>query len=289
MVSSLVWKARYGLVYSIHDLAGKGIAENIVKLVDGIEPVECTSSPCSEAFFINSLDSYLVGFSEDVIYFDFLDKFFEVESYIFLSRHKAEAGRKSLTVHHTGNPLPQASHGGRPLELSISNSHMSKKLFSTLYKIAEETGLSKEFDVTLEATHHGPTSLSTPLTFIEIGSTPSEWKDPRARRVIAGTVIKALTEPVEPDYCTPVSGYGGGHYPIKHTRIQLMEEYCYGHILAKYVLLDEVNPKVIHQSILKNYPRPVELAIIEKKSLRSQVRKDLISLLESHGIEFKYV
>ena len=286
----MVWKAQYGLVYSIYDLAGKGIADNLITLLkNDIEPIECHSKPCSEAYFIHSLDAYLVGFAEDVIHFEFLDEFFKVKSYVFLSRHKAEAGRKSLTVHHTGNPMPQASHGGNPLELSISNSHLSKKLLTTLFKKAEENNLLGEYEVTLEATHHGPTSLSTPLTFIEIGSTPTEWEDPRARRVIAETVIHTLEEEVVLDYCIPVTGYGGGHYPIKHTKIHLHERYCYGHILAKYALSNSVNPDVIRQSVIKNHPRPVELAIIEKKSLKSQVRKDLISHLEVFGVEYRFV
>ncbi|MCE4615290.1 MAG: D-aminoacyl-tRNA deacylase [Desulfurococcales archaeon] len=285
----MVWKARYGLVYSILDLAGKGIASSLSKLLGDVESVECQSDPCSEAYFIPSINSYLVGFSQDVIYFDFLDKFFDVESYVFLSRHKAETGRKSLTVHHTGNPLPQASHGGNPLELSISSSHMAKKLLSILFRKTREAGLSDEYEVTLEATHHGPTSLSTPLTFIEIGSTDDEWRDPRARRVIAETVIQALQDIIKPDYCVPVAGYGGGHYPIKHTRIHLQEHYCYGHILAKYAFSNGVNPDVIRQSILKNHPRPVELAIIEKKSLKSQIRKDLVSIFEELDIKYKYV
>ncbi|MCE4606685.1 MAG: D-aminoacyl-tRNA deacylase [Desulfurococcales archaeon] len=286
----MVWKARYGLVYSVHDLAGKGIADSLTTLLSNdVEPVECYSELCSESYFIPSLDSYLVGFDEDVIYFDFLDKSFNVESYVFLSRHEAEAGRKSLTVHHTGNPMPQASHGGNPLELSVSNSHVSKKLLTTIFEKARENDLLGEYEVTLEATHHGPTNLSTPLTFIEIGSTPIEWKDPRARRVIAETVIRALEEEVKLDYCIPVAGYGGGHYPIKHTKIHLQEQYCYGHILAKYALTNGVNPDVIRQSVIKNYPKPVELAIIEKKSLKSQIRKDLVSILEGFGVEYKFV
>ncbi len=283
------WSSRFGLVFSEADEAGVGVAREIIRLTRPIERVECKGDRCVEAYFLPDLDAYLVGFNVDIIYFDFLDEFFDVESYIFLSRHKAEAGRKSLTVHHTGNPLNQAGHGGKPLELSISNSHLSKKLFKTLWRKAGEAGLTGEYDVTLEATHHGPTNLSKPLTFIEIGSTPIEWRDQRARRVIAETVIESIQDPPGGDYCVPVAGYGGGHYPVKHTKIHLEKEYCYGHILAKYAFTDGVKAEVILQTLEKNYPRPVELGIIEKKSLRSQLRKDLIRILEDSGVDYMFI
>jgi D-aminoacyl-tRNA deacylase len=283
------WSARFGLVFSEIDEAGTGIAREIMRLAGSIEKVECRGDKCVEAYFLPELNAFLTGFDIDIVYFDFLDELFDVESYVFLSRHKAEAGRKSLTVHHTGNPLSQATHGGKPLELSISNSHLSKKLFKTLWKEAEVAGLIGEFDVTLEATHHGPTNLARPLTFIEIGSTPIEWRDQRARKVIAKTVVEAIKDPPGRDYCIPVAGYGGGHYPVKHTKIHLEKEYCYGHILAKYAFSEGVKTEVILQTLRKNYPGPVELGIIEKKSLRSQYRKDLIKILEENGIEYMYV
>ena len=46
--------------------------------------------------------------------------------------------------------------------------------FRRLDRIANESGLIEEFEVTLETTHHGPL-LDTPTLFIEIGSTEEHW------------------------------------------------------------------------------------------------------------------
>ena len=282
-------KARYGLVYSTGDMAGTGIASFIKRLVDGLEEAECRDARCVEAYYIPELDSVLAGFEEDIIYLEFLDELLDVDAYIFLSRHKSEAGRRSLTVHHTGNPTSRADHGGSPYTLSISYSHMSKTLLKLVNKKAASRSLLGEYDVTLEATHHGPTGLSKPLVFIEIGSSEAEWRDDRARLVLAESVVEALSNQPAEDYCVPTVGFGGGHYPIKHTKLHLESEYCYGHIFAKYYFTEDIPVSVYKQAFTKNYPVKPEIGIIEKKSLKSGIRKTLIEYLNEIGVEYRYI
>lgn len=257
--------ARIAIVYSVGDPAGSGSAMKLLELTDW-SSVRCRRS--RTCWYSSELDAYLAGFEEDVLYFDFLDDVLDVGAYIVLSRHMAKSGKSSLTVHTTGNPGP-AEYGGRPRELAWSNPRLEKALLMTYKKMAEENGLVERYWIGLEATHHGPTSLSRPITFIEIGSTPIEWTDERAHWTMASTVLGVLSSSL-PE-CTPVAGFGGTHYPERHTKLMLETDRCYGHILAKYALSD-VDPDVIGQAMDRNRDG-IRAVIVERKASRKEVRE----------------
>ncbi len=88
---------------------------------------------------------------------------------------------------------------------------------------------------------------------------------------MAETVLEALKS--EPPMCKPAAGFGGTHYPEKFTRIHLEGEYCLGHIIPKYAFQQGVEASVIVQAVEKTYPHPAEVALIEKKSLKSSHKK----------------
>lgn len=269
-------KGKMALVYSKRDLAGTGIALHLKSILGFKEYLSLRNTT-----ILRFEDIFLAGFDDDVLYFDFLDEVFDTEAYIVLSRHKSSARIKSLTVHHTGNPGPRADAGGRPFELSIAYPPMAKKLLVLVKKYADEIKLSEEYDVTLEVTHHGPTSLRKPLVFIEIGSTPKEWVDERARKLIAQVVAEAITTPLPK--CVPATGFGGGHYARKHTKVMLETNYCIGHIFSKHSI-QETNPEVIMQAFKKSIP-PSKAVIIEKKGVRSRERKMIEDLASGIGLE----
>ncbi len=269
-------KGRIALVYSKKDLAGTGIALHLKDILGFKE-----YSSLHNTSILRLEDIFLAGFDEDVLYFDFLDEVFDVEAYIVLSRHRSSARIKSLTVHHTGNPGPRADAGGRPFELSIAYPPMAKKLLVLVKKHADETKLSEEYDVTLEVTHHGPTNPRKPLVFIEIGSSPEEWVDERARKLIAQVVAEAITTPLPK--CIPATGFGGGHYARKHTKVMLETNYCLGHIFSKHAI-QETKTEVIVQAFEKSLPSS-KAAIIEKKGVKSRERKMIEELASSRGLE----
>lgn len=268
--------ARYALVYSKSDPAGSGVAKWLLKLVPWRE------HGGSDVLYSNRLDAYLAGFDADVVSFDFLDERFDVEAYVILSRHSSETGKPSLTVHHPGNPSGEARAGGRPLELAWAHPPLAKALLLELKRLAESYGLYGRFEVTLEATHHGPTSLSKPVVFVEIGSSPSEWVDEDARRVLAEAVVATLTAKLSD--CKAVSGYGGGHYPVKHTRLQLGSDYCYAHILAKYAFSHGVPDRLVLLQSVEKSVKPVEALVIEKKGLKAVARRELERLASERGL-----
>jgi len=79
-------------------------------------------------------------------------------------------------------------------------------------KAQEEMNL--KYEVCYECTHHGP-SLDVPTMFVELGSSPRQWKDSEAAEAVArGAMAAASTENSYPT----VLGIGGPHYNMKFTR-----------------------------------------------------------------------
>ncbi len=239
------------LAYSVIDEAGKGIAKELLNMVSQYKEASIPRSV--NAYLINDLEVLLVGFKEDVIYFDFLDEVFsnyDVDYYIILSRHSAKSGIKSLTVHHTGNFSSSALAGGRPFELSVSNPPVTKELLVKLLKLRDEYGLN-EFEVTYEVTHHGPTGIKRPLTFIEIGSSPNEWVLSSAHKAVAHAVLSVISSNHR-YYCKPVVGIGGPHYAGIFTERALTTDECYGHIMPRYALKElKGQPNKLREMITK--------------------------------------
>ncbi len=273
------------LAYSIRDPAGKGVAEVLLDLVGG-EKAEC---PHATECYRLSNGVILGGFDADTPFMEMLSSTPDpgAEAVIVLSRHSSASGTKTLTVHHTGNPTT-TTFGGRPKELAIAFPQLSRALLAAYKTAAKDAGILGEYDLKLEATHHGPTTVNRPVVFIEIGSGPEEWRDPRARLAMAKAVLSVIASGPARD-CTPAVGYGGGHYPAKFTRMHLESEYCFGHILAKYVFREGLDPDVVRQSVMKNHPGLPKVAVVEKKSLKSLERKTLEGILGELGLEVVYV
>lgn len=95
-----------------------------------------------------------------------------VSEVIFLSKHTAVSNRPALTVHPIGVPHLREDEtppqGGRPGWAALPNPRIGPWL-RLMQKIAVDQGLVPEFEITLEATHHGPVT-NTPTMFVEIGS-----------------------------------------------------------------------------------------------------------------------
>ena len=275
------------LVFSEIDEAGKGIATYIR---DANRASEMKVPQSTEAYFLKDLNAYLLGFQADVVEFDFLDNIVpDVRFYIFLSRHSASSGIKSLTTHHTGNPTGNARFGGNPFELSISNPPLAWLFLKGLKERSESMGL-KDFRVTYEVTHHGPTNLTKPLTFIEIGSSLAEWKFARAHEVVGDVVIDSLKNLLlgrEVD-CIPSTGYGGPHYADRFTYRALSLNECYGHIISRYALKDLKNSgklleNVVRQSLLKSSVK-IRRAVILKK-VSAMIREKIEEVCRDLGVE----
>lgn len=231
----------------------------------------------------------VAGFNSDVIYLDFLDDVLpgNITSYIVASRHSSEAGVKSYTVHFTGNYGPEALMGGRPRELGISHPQLAWYLLSKLNEAVDMYGRRGEYEVSYEATHHGPTNLGKPLVFIEVGSTLNEWADPINHEVVGYTICELLRKYPELPECVSVIGIGGGHYPRKHTEIALSTNLCYGHILPKYALV-HLSQDVLDAMYSRTVKQPVKI-IVEKKGTKQEHRKLIENFADRYSMKVEYI
>ncbi len=252
------------LAYSTGDPAGSGIAEALLSMLSS-RPLRVAGA--AAAYELPELRAVLAAFEADVLYFEFLDETCEADFYLVLSRHSSEARVRSLTVHHPGNPLREARAGGRPLELPPSNPVLAKRL---LVGLARRAGRLEGFSVTYEATHHGPSSLRRPVTFVEIGSSAEEWRLEAAHAVVAEAVVEALTDSGG-GYEVAV-GVGGNHYAPLFTRRALEGDEAYGHIIANYALKSLDDPRlvaaVVREACLKSMA-PTQKIVAEDKLRRS--------------------
>lgn len=272
-----------GLVYSIKDLAGSGIAEVIREWV-GADKAEVAGA--RRAWLIPSLNAVMAEYEQDIIYVSGFEEAVEgVEYIVYLSRHSSAAGVPSLTTHHTGVPRKEALAGGRPLTLSIANPPVAYTLLMNLFRGAEEAGL-EGFEITYEVTHHGPTDVSVPLTFVEIGSKEEQWVRRDAQEVVASAVISLLKDGVRT--CTPSSGFGGPHYAGPFTQRSLKYGECFGHIIPRYAIKELIGDKealesVVRQALTRSSPRPRRAVVLKK--VQSSVKKLISEVAESLGVE----
>ena len=95
---------------------------------------------------------------------DWLEEKYDYDGFIFLSKHAAESGVLALTCHSTGN-FSEAKFGGNPRQVAVPLYNFQKAYLQELQKNQEKFS---EFQITIEATHHGPTALKKPCIFVSI-------------------------------------------------------------------------------------------------------------------------
>ena len=261
------------LLYSSKDPAGVNIAEKLRDLFDFEEVSENLWKHSKLPIFLTCTD-------KELIYLDgFNPPMKDVELLVFLSRHSSETGIPCLTVHVSGNPSSQALYGGRPKELAVAHpTFMSSAL---IYLDETRDSLSLNYQVSLEATHHGPSSISIPSFFIEIGSSIQQWKDFKAGEAIALSVMKTLEKPFDLPHSL---GFGGGHYPPKITRYVLERRGAVGHIFPKYILAEGFDREMVFQAVSKTvggYSR----VVLDWKGVPGSVRPAIVSFAEEQGLE----
>jgi D-aminoacyl-tRNA deacylase len=201
-----------------------------------------------------------------------------VSGAIFVSKHVSSSGRAALTVHATGNLTKEAKFGGNPEEVSHVDPSMIRRALQALKAGTLRAGV--QIDVTMEATHHGPTNLSMPVCFVEIGSGEKEWADPVLGEIAANGVISAI-EKIGETYPTAV-GFGGTHYSAKHTHICMEGDYAIGHLVSSHSFDGGVSERVIGDTFSKT-TGPCNTAIVDWKGLHSDDRRKLIASLEAAG------
>lgn len=266
------------VICSAPDLASQNIKTHLLSLIEWKKLELPENSGLSAAK--ESMDGKfrLIDIEEMHVFQDGLDRKLEnaglpASLIIFASKHKSKEEISSLTVHCTGNPSDDARLGGCPKSLAVSSPAAMKSILMEMKRLAEQKGL--KYDVTLEVTHHGPTELSVPSLYAEIGSTEIQWKDPEAGEVAAKAILSVSFEKV------PVAvGFGGGHYAMRQTGLLFDTDISFGHNFPKYKL-EFVDEALVKQAIEKS---KADFAYFDRKSMKSAERNKISEIIEKLGL-----
>lgn len=202
----------------------------------------------------------------------------ESDYLIFACRHSGASGKPSLTVHTTGNWGAATLVGGRPREVSYPQASAMKHAFLALHKL-----VPPNYEVAMEATHHGPTSILSPMFFIELGSGTEQWRDPVGAKAVADAIVMAVSAERESQYTRIAFGIGGGHYCPYFTKIERESEWAFAHILPDYAF-DDADEAILTQALEKS---GAELIVIDWKGLISSQRERAIKFAEGAGVEWQ--
>ncbi len=268
------------IVASKKDIASMNIAQQILSHYE--------FEKLSESFEENSvylkrfLDSEvrMLFINEDLINAHFITDFFTPQLLIFLSRHSSASGIPTLSVHTPGN-LGEARFGGIPRRVSISPASAMKIALIEMARMREKMEL--DYEVSYEATHHGP-SLDVPSMFVEVGSSPKQWRDERAAEAVAHT---AMTTASKESRYPAVLGIGGPHYNAKFTRIAFNRETAFGHMIPKYAI-SGVDLEIVEHCIERTVEN-VESVILDWKGIRGADKKKLTKILHGIGVPVERV
>lgn len=249
MMPQLGGSPTFVLVASSKNVASMTIASALIKK-HGFEStgISFGSSPLyqSGSVIIATMDS-------DIIHPPDLDAYFRPQAYIFLSTHRAESGIPSLTVHTTGNFTYKEVLGARPREVGAIDPDLQKNYFIALN---ERRSRLDGYATTIEATHHGPTSLRRPVLFVELGSSESQWRDEHAAEVIADALMASLASGKKWDRVA--LAFGGTHYPEKFNKALLEGDCALSAVVAKHYL-EWIDGEMFGQLIQRTskFPRQV--------------------------------
>ena len=189
---------------------------------------------------------------------------------IFASRHQAKDARPRLCGHFSGNP-GEAVLGGRSRELTVAAPGALKSFISNLADSPVEG-----FEVTVEATHHGPTDLMVPSFFAEIGSTELEWSNPEAGNAVARSILN-LADTSPPAFL----GFGGGHYVNRQNQLLFETKIAFGHLFSNYQAAD-LDLEIIEEAKTKSGAGG---AYLDRKYLRSADKRKIAGALDEIGLE----
>jgi D-aminoacyl-tRNA deacylase len=250
---------RIALVHSRLDPGGKNIRDNLDCLL---------SSPVNRPFPLKRHDLHFLETEGRLIEQDGLDRSVPADLIIFISRHASIEPVPVLTTHVTGN-IGAAELGGKPGSVAVA---------SPAWMHAVLCGLSRHappgYRVSYEVTHHGPSELSTPSFFVEIGSTAKEWTDRSAGAAAARAILEA-----EPGDTLAVLGIGGNHYARRETEISLRSRVAFGHIVHTRDI-GLVGEAMLHLLMEKG---GADAVYVDRKALKPGEVNRLSSLIQEEG------
>ncbi|TVP40282.1 D-aminoacyl-tRNA deacylase [Candidatus Nitrosocosmicus arcticus] len=229
----------------------------------------------------------LVVTDEELIHLKNIEKSeFQNSALIFLSKHASKSKIPALTSHFTGNFSIDNSLGGTPFEIGVACPSFQKGFMKNLYSM--KNSLPK-YDLTIEASHHGPTSSSKPILFIEIGSSEEEWSNKKTAKLVCDCLIQTIqnvSEKANVEESEIAIGLGGNHYPQKFNNLILTSNIAFASIASKHNLRF-ISNEMLEQMKGKSIEKVTSI-YIDKKGLGSE-KDRILSLLRTQELETKYV
>ena len=235
-----------------------------------------------------SFDSYSfkniklhLSHNSSLLHLDNLDEIYpDSAAFVFLSKHSSQSGKPTLTCHFTGNFSDTNPYGGIKRELGIAHPYIQKRY---IIDVTSKQSSVSEYDIIIEATHHGPTSLKKPSVFIEIGSTQKQWTDKKAASIVCQSVVNILTREKANAHCKSVGiAFGGTHYPTKLNKLLLESKFGLASIASKHNLT-AIDEFMIRQMISRSAEQ-VTHAIVDKKGLGKEKNR-ILELINKENLE----
>ncbi|MCL4333210.1 MAG: D-aminoacyl-tRNA deacylase [Candidatus Thermoplasmatota archaeon] len=220
----------------------------------------------------------VIPLDEHPIYHDFPEKVANAkagELIIVPSQHKSLKNIRSLTIHSAGN-FDTDDYGGRKFKMAPTDARFARGVLLNVNKYGRNLG----FEITYEATHHGPYS-ENPLLFVEIGSSEMEYGDRDIGYLMARSIYESYDEEA-----TVQCGIGGTHYSSKFTNLALKEGIAFGHIASKYRFAS-ITPDSLSEMFNKTIG--AEGFLIDGKSFDSLQKNSIKKMLESRSFSYRFV
>jgi D-aminoacyl-tRNA deacylase len=262
------------LIASLKDEAGMNMVNFLTSNKDF--QMTCSDPPVYESCKHRNVKLYITN--KDLLFLEDYNVSERPCSFVFLSRHRSASGIASLTCHSTGNFSQDTLYGGKPNELGMANPSMVKAYFNELYRNRKSV---PDYQITLEATHHGPTSLNGSIIFVEIGSGPEQWKDSTAARVVCNSILEVSSVYVRGSNRVAVA-LGGTHYPEKLNKILRETDFSVAYIATKNNL-QFIDDRMIQQMIVRSTEK-ITHVLLDWKGL-GQYKECILDIIEKTDLE----
>ena len=225
---------------------------------------------------------YLVD--DEIIYTENLnlEKMNQYDFIIFASKHQSEKGNKTISIHAPGN-WRKAELGGEEGRVCKTSALFQKQIFEKLKSNMDKFHI-KNYELTLECTHHGPL-IKKPCLCVEIGATEKEWKDRKTGFIVAKSIAEMISEFKENPYNEIAIGIGGPHYCPNFNKIQLNSNIAISHVIPQYAL--PLTQEMVQEAIAGT-DEDIDLILLDWKGLgNAEQRQQITDVLDKFYIQKK--
>ena len=282
------------LISSKKDIASLNIRNNLLSHFDFDKTSKKFHNNETFCLLNGNLNLTLFTIDEKLIHAENIDN--DIESYlgkktdlsIFLSKHISKDNKPAFTCHSIGN-WGKADYGGADRRLCTASPIFIKLFFAELNKIFLPYRDEKNFETTMEATHHGP-YVNCPAVFVEIGSTENEWNDNLSGELVAKSVMNSINNfannktNLDKTNFRVAFGIGGTHYCNNFFKIMIKTNVALGHICPKYIL-EKLDDNLIKEAIESSVPK-ADFALLDWKGL-GQEKQRIISILDKLNVKYE--